>query len=156
MLPFGALGRAVFASCPLGTLASCASDPTSMSVEDGGNVHFDAIVTHTPTGGSCGFQQEVTNVRLVKINPEFGVSDELLLSCDTHSTTVTCSNGRVSLSRGYDSLALGYDFVFTLANASSVEDAGLYKVDVFTQHPTTGLQEQITKIFSLKGISLIT
>ena len=151
MLPFGILGRAVFASCPLGTLASCANDPTSLSIEDGGSVRFDATVTHTPTGGSCGFQQEVTNVRLMKINQEFGVSDELLLSYNTRSTTVTCSNGRVSLSRGYD--PLGYDFIVTLANASSVEDAGLYKVDVFTQHPTTSSQEQITKIFSLKGIS---
>ena len=86
MLPFGSIiGRAVFASCPLGTLASCASDPTSLSVYNGGSVHFDAIVVHTP-GGSCGFRQEINIYSSTKkLNPEF---DQLLRTSQTQSCSV--------------------------------------------------------------------
>ena len=93
--------------------ASCRNDSdgcpgsVALAIEEGGDVLFDAAVVHTP-GGSCGFQQEIRTVQLVKINPEFGVPDELLISCNTDS--VTCSNSRVSLSRGNDP---GYEFVFT-------------------------------------------
>ena len=75
-------------------------------------VCFIAIVTHTP-GGSCGFQQRITNFRLMKLNPEFDISDELLLSCAM--SMVTCGNNRVSLSRGNDP---GYEFVFMLTGAN--------------------------------------
>ena len=137
------LGRAVFASCPSGSSASCASNPTSLSVEDGGDVSFDATVIHTP-GGSCGFRQEITHVRLKKLNPSFGIADDLLLSCDT-SSGQTCGNSRVSLNRGNDP---GYEFVFTLTGAN-VYDFGMYKVEVEVVHPRTNLDNKIIKIFYL-------
>ena len=127
--------------------ASCQDDsdgcPDSvlLAVEEGGDVLFDAIVVHTP-GGSCGFRQEITSVQLVKINPELGVPDEQLLSCDNDS--VTCSNSRVSLSRGND---LGYEYIFTLHNFSLSRDAGIYQVVVGVVHPATGIPGQITKRF---------
>lgn len=101
------LGKAIFASCLLAS-DNCVSNPTLLCVVNSGNVHFDATVTHT-SGGSCGFQQRITNVQLMKLNPELGVPDELLLSCDT--SMALCSNSRVSLSRGNDP---GNEFVFAL------------------------------------------
>ena len=125
--------------------ASCQDDsdgcPNSvlLAVEEGDDVLFDAIV-HTP-GGSCGFRQEITSVQLVKINPELGVPDEQLLSCDNDS--VTCSNSRVSLSRGND---LDYEYIFTL-HSFSLRDAGIYQVVVGVVDPATGARGQITKQF---------
>ena len=83
----------------------------------------------------------------MKINPEFGVPDELLLSCNT-ADSVTCSNSRVSLSRGN---APGYEFVFTLSNTSRIRDAGQYRVNVQTIDPVTNIYDQITKTYSLEG-----
>ena len=139
------LGRAIFASCPSGISASCASNLTSLSVEDGGDVSFDATVIHTP-GGSCGFQQEITHVRLKKLNPAFGVDDDQLLSCAT--SKVSCGDSRVSLSRGNDP---GYEFVFTLTGAN-ISDSGMYKVEVEVVHPGTGSASDknlIIKMFHL-------
>ena len=137
------LGRATFASCP-NHFDHCPGN-VSLSVEEGGSVSFDAIVTHTP-GGSCGFRQEITTVQLMKLNPEFGIPDEPLLSCDT--SMVTCSNSRVSLSRGNDP---GYEFVFTLNNVSLDRDGGMYRVDVHVTHPATNTFDQIMKNFDLQG-----
>ena len=138
------LGRAIFASCPLTGLDSSASIPTSLSVEEGGSVGFDATVMHTP-GGSCGFRQKITNVQLIKINPEFGVENEQLLFCNINRDSVMCSNSRVSLSRGNDP---GYDFVFTLSGASS-SDSGMYEVVVGLTVPGTGSDTSMTKMFRL-------
>ena len=137
------LGRAIFASCPLGTSASCASDPTPLSIVDGGSVSFDATVIHTP-GGSCGFQQEIRLVRLTRLNPEFEVDDQLLLSCNINLKE-PCMDSRVSLSRGNDP---GNEFVFTLTGAN-VNDSKEYKVEVEVIHPSTNSQYTITKLFRL-------
>ena len=146
MLPFGSIiGRAVFASCPLGTLASCASDPTSLSLYNGSSVHFDAIVVHT-SGGSCGFRQEIDIVKLSRLNP-----DRVLLVCRQRlreSCTYTVRNSRVSLSRGNDP---GYEFVFTLTGAD-VSDSGMYEVEVQALHPSTHAVYIITKTFYVTGI----
>ena len=104
---------------------------------------FDAMVIHTP-GGSCGFRQVITHVRLKKLNPEFDVPDDLLLPCDT-SEVSACGKSRVSLSRGNDP---GYDFVFTLTGAN-VSDSGMYKVEVEVVHPKTGSGYEIIKMFYL-------
>ena len=140
------LGRAIFASCPLGSSASCASSPTSLTVEDGGSVRFDATVIHTP-GGSCRFRQNITNIRLKKINLEFDIEDEVLVSCSIGKSSETCSkvNSRVSLSRGNDP---GYEFIFTLTGAN-VSDFGMYKVEVEVCHPRTGSNDEIIKMFHL-------
>ena len=133
-------GRARFKSCP-NHFDRC-PDTVSLSVEDGGSVSFDGITNYT-RGGSCGFQQEITRVQLTKINPEFGVDDDLLLSCDV--AVVTCADRRVSLSRGNDP---GYEFVFTLTGAT-VDDSGMYKVEVGVEHPRTGSSGSIIKMFHL-------
>ena len=155
MLPFGSIiGRAVFATCPLGTFASCASDPTSLSVYNRGSVHFDATVVHTP-GGSCGFRQEIRGVRLTRLNPEFDVDDQLLLSCNMRLNEprmpLIIRDSRVSLSRGND---LGNEFVFTLTGAN-VSDSKGYKVEVEVTHPSTNSHYTITKIFYVTGIIII-
>ena len=136
------LGQAVFASCPR-HFDGCIGDPVPLTVEEGGNVKFNATVIHTP-GGSCGFQQEIKNVQLMKINPKYGVDDEQLLFCDTEST-MTCSNSRVSLSRGNDP---GFEFVFTLSRAN-ISDSGIYEVRVETKHPSSSSDESISKRFHL-------
>ena len=136
------LGRAVFASCQPG---SCANNPTSLSVEEGGSVSFDATVIHTP-GGSCGFRQPIDTVKLTRLEPVFGVPDYQLLSCRT--SEVSCGNSNVSLSRGNDP---GYEFVFTLNNASLERDNRTFQVSVHLMHPGTGSTEQIEKDFVLQG-----
>ena len=136
------LGRAVFASCPPG---GCANNPTSLSVEDGGSVNFDASVIHTP-GGSCDFRQEIDTVQLTRLNPVFGVDDDQLLSCAT--SEVSCGNSKASLSRGNDP---GYEFVFTLNNASLERDNRTFRVSVHLMHPATASTEQIVKDFVLQG-----
>ena len=133
----------MFASCP-NDVNGCPDD-VSLSIVDGGDARFDAIVVHTP-GGSCGFRQEIRRVQLTKVNPEFVIKDVLLLSCDT--SMITCGNSRVSLSRGNDP---GYEFVFTLNNASLGRDDGMYRVDVDLMHPTTNSFVQIMKNFVLQG-----
>ena len=136
------LGRAIFASCPPGSSATCASN---LSVVDGDDASFDATIIHTP-GGSCRFQQEIMYVRLKKLNPEFYIDDEVLLYCDTSSENLMpCGNSRVSLSRGNDP---GYEFVFTLTGAN-VSDFGMYKVEVEVRHPRTGSNDKIIKMFHL-------
>ena len=138
------IGRAVFASCP-NDINGCPGG-VSLTVEEGGSVSFDATVIHTP-GGSCGFRQQIDTVQLIKLNPEFGVDDDLLLSCDTSSDRM-CGNSRVSLSRGNDP---GYEFVFTLNDASLERDDGMFRVSVHLRHPTTNTFERIEKDFVLQG-----
>ena len=59
MLPFGSIiGRAVFASCPLGTLASCASDPISLSVYNGGIVFTLMPLLFTHPEGVVAFDNK--------------------------------------------------------------------------------------------------
>jgi hypothetical protein len=137
----------VFASCP-NDVDGCPGD-VALSTEDGGSVSFDATVTHTP-GGSCRFRQEIKRVRLIKINPEFGIPDETLLSCGITRTETQCdrTSGRASLSRGNDP---GYEFVFTLNNISLDRDDGMYTVYVELTHPTTGTLQRIGKKFILQG-----
>ena len=136
---YNSVGRAVFSSCPLG----CAGDSVLLSVIERESAKFNATITHTP-GGSCGFKQEITRVLLMKINDQFGVDDEQLLSCPTSQTTL-CSNSKVSLDRGRDP---GYEFVFTLSNAVD-DDAGPYEVIVEVKHPSTGSITQLKKRFNL-------
>ena len=139
----------MFASCK-NDFDGC-PDSVLLAVEEGGEVLFDAIVVHTP-GGSCGFQQEITSVQLVKISPELGVPDEWLLSCDKLNDSVTCSNSRVSLSRGND---LAYEFIFTIHSFSPSRDAGIYQVVVGVVHPATGAHGQITKQFIIGTACLL-
>ena len=141
------VGRALFASCLL-DFDGCIGNPVPLTVEEGGNVKFNATVIHTP-GGSCSLRQEIRDVRLIKLNPEFGVDDEVLLFCNTAST-MTCSNSRVSLSRGNDP---GFEFVFTLSSALHEIDAGMYQVNVEVQHPSASFA-LIMKRFSLEGNQL--
>ena len=136
------IGRAVFASCP-DDVNGCPGD-VSLTVEEGDSVSFDATVIHTP-GGSCGLQQQIDTVQLIRLNPAFGVNDDLLLSCAT--SEVSCGNSKASLSRGNDP---GYEFVFTLNNASLKRDDGTFRVFVYLFHPTTRLR-QIEKNFVLQG-----
>ena len=136
-------------------MATCASDPTSLSVYNRGSVHFDATVVHT-LGGSCDFRQEIRGVRLIRLNPEFDVDDQLLLSCNIIRLNEPCMpliirDSRVSLSRGNDP---GIEFVFTLTGAN-VRDFKEYKVEVEVKHPSTNSQYTIIKIFRVTGIIII-
>ena len=138
--------RVVFASCPL-DFAECSGDPTPLSVEEGKNTTFNARVIHVG-GGSCGFQQEIDHVQLIKINPQFGVDDELLLSCAIDDSSPTpCRNSRVSLSRGSDP---GFEFVFTLVDAVADMDSSLYEVIVTVIHPVTSSVSLLSKKFHLE------
>ena len=138
------IGRAVFSSCPQ-EINRCSQSPVSLSVAAGGSAPFNATVTHT-SGGSCGFLQEIRNIRLVKTDDRFGVPDTPLLSCSTGR--VTCEDGRVSLDRGRDP---GYEFVFTLSNVTA-SDAGMYDAILEVVHPATGSFTELTKSFRLEGM----
>ena len=138
--------RAVFASCPF-DFAGCTGEPIPLSVEEGESVVFDATVIHIQ-GGSCGFQQEIIDVHLVKINPQFGVDDESLLVCAIGNSLPTpCQNGRVSLSRGNDP---GLEFIFLLTDAVADMDSSLYKVTVDVKDPRTNIYTALSKTFRLE------
>ena len=137
----------MFASCPQDFGQGCSDEPEGLSATAGGSLSFNATVVHT-AGGNCGFLQDIRNVRLIKTDDLFSVPDQTLLSCSiSPDNTITCSNGRVSLDRGRD---LGYEFIFTLSDVNA-SDAGTYKVEVTTVHPSTGNDVIITKQFSLVG-----
>ena len=138
-------GRAVFAECP--------RDPTLLSIEEGQNVTFSTTVIHIG-GGSCGFQQEIKQVQLMKINPEVGADDELLLACAISDSSLTlCRNSRVSLSRGNDP---GFEFVFTLVDTVMDMDSLLYIVIVEVTDPATNSFSSFGKIFHVKaGMTII-
>ena len=140
--------RAVFASCPL-DFAKCSGDPTPLPVEEGKNATFNATVIHVG-GGGCGFQQEIDHVRLLKINPQFGVDNELLLSCAIDDSSPTpCRNSRVSLSRGNDP-DFDHEFVFTLVDAVADMNSSLYEVIVDVIHPATSSLSSLSKMFRLE------
>ena len=122
---------------------------TQLSVEDGGSVEFDARVVFVQAG-SCGFRQTIVSVALEKINPRYGVSDEIILSCAiSESRGTTCTTpSRASLDRGNEP---GFEFVFTLNDVSLSRDAGSYRVTVHVLHPRGSSAEEITKEFFLEG-----
>lgn len=133
----------MFASCLL-DISGCTANPVSLSVTTGESVNFNAMVTHVQ-GGSCGFVQEITRVKLTKINEAFSSTDQTLLSCPTNNPT--CAGDRLSLDRGRDP---GIQFVFTLSSATA-DDAGLYEVTVELRDPDIGSQPRIMKRFHLEG-----
>ena len=122
----------------------------SLSVEEGKGVLFDVTLIHTQ-GGSCGFQLEIINIQLKKINLRFGVGDEVLLHCaiDDSMPLTTCHNGRVSLDRGNDP---GLEFMFMLTDAEPVMDidASLYKVMAAVRDPRTSSDTALSKTFCLE------
>ena len=144
-LQFFFLGRAVFASC----LPSGCNGSALLSVEDGGSVEFEAGVVFVQ-GGSCRLPQTIKRVTLEKINRQHGVADERILSCGISvSQGTTCTGiSRASLDRGNEP---GFEFAFTLNDASHERDAGQYRVTVEAQHPRTNTADKITKEFSLEG-----
>ena len=140
--------RAVFASCP-SDFAGCTGDPTPLSIQEGGNATFNATIIHTE-GGSCGFLQRVDYVELVKINPGFGIDDQVLLTCAIDdSSLIRCQfeSGRVSLNRGNDP---GLELAFTLTDAVADEDSSLYQVTVAVRHPANSARSFLSKTFRLE------
>ena len=138
--------RAVFASCPQ-EYSGCSKE-VPLSVTSGNPAIFDASITYTP-GGSCNFRQEITRVKLTKINGQSNLPNTLLFTCRTdRGAPCLINDNRLSLSRGD-----GLDYIFTLSNASQ-EDAGIYEVVVEGTHPATGSLIAFKKSFhlSIKGI----
>lgn len=136
--------RAVFESCP-SEYNGC-TRITSLSVTAGGSAVFDASVVYTP-GGSCDFQQVLTRVKLLRINNEFGASNDLLFSCSTtEGAECTINDNRVSLNRGNKP---GLEFRFTLDGAQ-MSDNSSYRVIVVGTHPGTGVETRLIKNFSLQ------
>ena len=138
----------MFASCPL-DFAGCTGDPIPLSVEEGESVLFNATVVHTQ-GGSCGFQQEIMDITLIKINPQFGVEDQVLLRCVIEPYQTTCRNpgrSRVSLDRGNDP---GLEFTFMLTDAVADMDTSLYKVEMAVIDPRTSSVTMLSKAFQLE------
>ena len=136
----------MFASCPQ-EINGCSESTVSLSATTGGSVPFNATVVHT-TGGSCGFLQDIGNVRLIKTDALFSVPDRTLLSCSiSPDNTAPCSNGRVSLDRGRDP---GYEFIFTLSDVNA-SDAGTYEVVMEVRHPATLSSTDLSKKFRLEG-----
>ena len=137
--------RSVFASCPH-EFAGC-TEEVPLSVTAGESAMFNATVIHTP-GGSCDFMQDITSIKLRKINEQFGVSNMLLFSCDTYQGAVcVINNHRLSLNRGRDP---GLEFVFSLNNTVHNSDAGLYEVTVEGTNPVTNSLSTLTKRFRLE------
>ena len=139
--------RAVFTSCPQ-EYSGCSKE-VPLSVTSGNPAIFNASITYTP-GGSCNFKQEITRVKLTKINGQSNLPNTLLFTCrtDQGASCLTNDNRSVSLSRGD-----GLDYIFTLSNTSQ-KDAGIYEVVVEGTHPATGSLITFRKSFHLgvKGI----
>ena len=90
--------RAAFASCPQ-EYSGCSKE-VPLSVASGNPAIFDASITYTP-GGSCNFKQEITRVKLTKINGQSNLPNTLLFTCHTdHGAPCLINDNRLSLSRG--------------------------------------------------------
>ena len=137
------IGRAVFASCPH-ELERCTENETLSVPANGGSAIFNATVIHIH-GGSCGFLQNITLVKLKKINE----TTRKLLTCRSNKNWNCWSIGfrgnlDPTLSRGRS----GFEFIVTLFNVTT-DDLGTYEVIVEKSHPSSGGTEYLKKIFHL-------
>lgn len=145
----GFVGKAVFASCP--HESSCTENEKLYLPENGGSVSFNATMIHIG-GGSCGYQQNISLIRLAKKNETTGMFDVLLHLCYTSDMD---SGGRcgpfdghpVSLSRG----RTDFEFMLTLSNVTA-DNIGMYEVMVARIDPRDGTEHAIIfKRFRLLG-----
>ena len=132
----------MFASCQL-DFNGCTESPTSLSVTEGESVNLNSTITFLP-GGGCGIQQQLGEVKLVKINPE-----STLCTKPTNSDSIMCSDSRVSLDRG---TRPGNEFIFTISNTVA-NYSGLYEAVVDVMNYDGRQKQQILrKRFNLSVI----
>ena len=136
----------MFASCPNDT-DGCSGE-TMLTTTAGGSVDFNATVMYAP-GGSCDFQQEISDISLTKINETFGGSETVFYNCPTGEGEMctTEQSDRVTLDRGNRP---GLNFIFTLSDTIYGNDSGLYQVNVSRVDPVTTTKTMFTKQFRLR------
>lgn len=141
------IGKAVFASCP--HESACTERDTLDLPANGGNVSFNATVIHT-NSGSCGYQQDdISLVKLIKMNETTGGRSKISLYLCKFGTDYCPgpnTERNVSLNKGHS----GFEFVLTLFNITA-DDIGTYKVIVEWKHPGTGIHMKLTKMFHVVG-----
>ena len=138
------IGKAVFASCP--HELKCTKNESLTLPANGGSVRFNATVTYIP-GGSCGYLQNLTLIKLKKINKTTG--KKIKLMCTYRFNEGSCrpnEENSVTLSRG----SSGFEFVLTLFNVSA-DSIGTYEVIVETEHPGAGDKIYLTKRYHVVG-----
>ena len=139
------IGKAVFASCPNGF--TCTKNETLTLPANGRSVRFNATVIHV-NGGSCGYLQDISLIKLRKINKTTGERIKYMYICRLDEGTCHPNEeNSVTLSKG----SSGFEFVLTLFNVSA-NSIGTYEVIVETGHPGTGLNiVQLTKRYHVVG-----
>ena len=142
--------RAVFPSCPL-DFGGCIRNPVLLYANTGESVDFNGTVTHT-SGGSCGFKQTITSVKLRKINnTRSGVTAPLSIckSVDNYNCRYIGSFGRLSALKRLSRNDIGREFIFTLSNILTT-DTSLFEVSVEVVHPNTAGTMLLRKLFHLE------
>ena len=139
------IGKAVFASCP--HELTCTENETLTLPANGGSVSFNATVIHIG-GGSCGYQQNISFVKLIKINETTGERSKILYVCNYGTDSCRPIGGsNVNLTKGRS----GFEFIFILSNVMA-DDIGTYVVIVEKQDPQDGgFNVELNKTFHLVG-----
>ena len=138
-------GKAVFASCP--HELTCTENETLALPANGRSVSFNATVIHIG-GGSCGYQQNIPIVKLIKINETTGERSKILYVCNNETGSCRPIGGsNVNLTKGRS----GFEFIFILSNVMA-DDIGTYVVIMEKQDPQTGASvRKLNKAFHLVG-----
>ena len=135
----------MFASCP--HELTCTENETLALPANSRSVSFNATVIHIG-GGSCGYQQTISFVKLIKINETTGECSKILYVCNNgtgHYGPIGGSN--VNLTKGHS----GFEFIFILSNVTA-DDIGTYVVIVEKRDPQSGaFSIKLNKTFHLVG-----
>ena len=136
----------MFASCP--HELTCTENETLALPANSRSVSFNATVIHIG-GGSCGYQQTISFVKLIKINETTGERSKILHVCN-FGTSGYCDpihGSNVNLTKGRS----GFEFIFTLSNVTA-DDIGTYVVIVEKRDPHSGaFSIKLNKTFHLVG-----
>ena len=135
----------MFASCP--HELTCTENETLTLPANSGSVSFNATVIHIG-GGSCGYQQNISLVKLIKINETTGERSKILYVCNYGTSYYGPIGGsNVNLTKGRS----GFEFIFILSNVTA-DDIGTYVVIVDKLDPQTkAFNVKLNKTFHLVG-----
>ena len=135
----------MFASCP--HELTCTENETLTLSANGGSVSFNATVIHIG-GGTCGYQQNISLVKLIKIYETTGERSKNLYICNDGTGYCDPIGGsNVNLTKGRS----GFEFIFILSNVTA-DNIGTYVVIMEKRDPQTGAAfRKLNKTFHLVG-----
>ena len=122
----------MFASCP----EMCTETLTLPA--NGGSVSFNATVIYI-NGGSCGYQQDLSLVRLRR-------ETKTIFLCKFNEDYCRSFEENLSFTRG----GSGFEFMLTLLNATA-DSIGRYEVVLERIHPRTNALSTQTVVYHIVG-----